>query len=628
MDNARSYEWKPLRAGPLQMHYEQGGLRYIKFGEREILRRIYGAVRDRNWETVPADVSVLEFDADDRRFRIVFESEHREREIDFVWRGEITGDDEGFIRFIFDGRARSGFLRNRIGLCVLHPAELAGAACRLRYANGSRYTTVFPDLVAAQQPVAAIHDLGSITHEVSQGLWAEVTFGGDLFEMEDQRNWIDASYKTYCTPLRLPFPLEITEGTRIQQSVELRLLRTAPINAASDTPVELSAAPADEQQTVEIVVGKKRHALAPIGLGLGRHPLSMREIECLYKLKPAHLRVDLNTAEYSSPGAMEAEIARASEVAMQLAAQLEIALFPGGNPEAEMNALQASIDAIHPPIARWIVFDANAKSSTARCLKPARRMLEIYGAPIGGGTNADFYQLNQFRPPAELMDFVAFSINPQSHAFDDASLVETLTAIPYPVCSAQHYFNNLPVVISPVTLKPRFNPVAAGAQDATPPGCLPPQVDVRQMTAFGAAWTLGALKRLIQSSASSITLYETTGWCGVMETESGSPLPEKFPSRSGEVFPLYHVLADVARFAGGSTIEVLSNDPLRAEAMLLEYGGERRLLLANLTPEALTVTLREEENAERRNENNVHNRKDVVLSAYSVISVPFPSQAP
>ena len=47
-------ELTELRAGPLRMLYDNGGLRYIKWGEREILRRIYIALRDRNWETIPA----------------------------------------------------------------------------------------------------------------------------------------------------------------------------------------------------------------------------------------------------------------------------------------------------------------------------------------------------------------------------------------------------------------------------------------------------------------------------------------------------------------------------------------------------------------------------------------------
>ena len=47
----------PLRAGPLSLFFEAGGLRYIRFGEREVLRRIYMALRDRNWHTLPLELS-------------------------------------------------------------------------------------------------------------------------------------------------------------------------------------------------------------------------------------------------------------------------------------------------------------------------------------------------------------------------------------------------------------------------------------------------------------------------------------------------------------------------------------------------------------------------------------------
>jgi hypothetical protein len=189
------------------------------------------------------------------------------------------------------------------------------------------------------------------------------------------------------------------------------------------------------------------------------------------------------------------------------------------------------------------------------------------------------------------MDFVSFSMNPQMHAFDDTSLVETLTVIPEPVRSARHYFNHRPIVISPVTFKPRFNAVATEPDGAPAPDQLPPQVDVRQLSLFGAAWTLGAIKRLAESEAASITCFETTGWRGVMETEAGSPLPRQFPSLPGAVFPLYHVLADMAEFAGGRMIGVQSGDALKVEAMLLRRDQQQSALLANLTPETQTATM-------------------------------------
>jgi len=46
----------------------------------------------------------------------------------------------------------------------------------------------------------------AITHEVAPGVRAEVRLLGDVFETEDHRNWTDANFKTYGTPLRLLFP--------------------------------------------------------------------------------------------------------------------------------------------------------------------------------------------------------------------------------------------------------------------------------------------------------------------------------------------------------------------------------------------------------------------------------------
>jgi len=149
------------------------------------------------------------------------------------------------------------------------------------------------------------------------------------------------------------------------------------------------------------------------------------------------------------------------------------------------------------------------------------------------------------------------------------------------------------VAISPVTLKPAFNPYVTAPPSKPNPGELPSQVDVRQMSLFGACWTLGSLKHLSESGASSITYYETTGWRGVMERAAGSRLPEKFRSLPGAVFPLYHVLADVGEFAGGEVLPSRSSEPLEVECMVISKGGRRRILLGNMTGEPLQICVRD-----------------------------------
>jgi hypothetical protein len=157
--------------------------------------------------------------------------------------------------------------------------------------------------------------------------------------------------------------------------------------------------------------------------------------------------------------------------------------------------------------------------------------------------------------------------------------------------SARHFSGDLPLAVTPVTLKMRFNPNATGPEPTLQPGELPAAVDVRQMSLFGAGWTLGSLKYLAESQAASTTYYETTGWQGVMETENGSTGPDKFRSFPGSVFPLYHVLADVGEFAGGEIILSQSSDTLAVEGLALRQGERTRLILANLTDQPQQVTV-------------------------------------
>ncbi|HEX6971924.1 MAG TPA: hypothetical protein VF234_06875, partial [Limnochordia bacterium] len=435
------------------------------------------------------------------------------------------------------------------------------------------------------------------------GLEATVRMEGDTFEMEDQRNWTDASYKTYCTPLRLPFPVEVRAGTVIEQSVTLTLRGAMP--AGASRPVG-----ADAVRAVKIAAGPPV-PLPRIGLGMASHgrPLSERERGRLRRLRMAHLRVDLALAE---PGWRD-RLRLASEEAAALGTRLEMALILS-DAAAELEALKAELARWRPPVAAWLVFHAQEPCTEGEWVRLARAQLAAYGEgiPLTSGTNAYFAELNRGRLPLDLLDQVCYSINPQVHAFDDASLVETLMAQAETVKSARRLCGEKPIAISPITLKPRFNPNATAPDPAPRPDELPPQVDARQMSLFTAAWTVGSLKYLAQSGAASLTYYETTGWRGVMETEAGSPLPGLFRSIPGGVFPVYHVLADVQEFAGGEVVPTRSDDPLALDALLLRKGGRARLLLANLSPqprrarfetadlgEAPTVKVLDETNAER-----------------------------
>jgi hypothetical protein len=182
-------------------------------------------------------------------------------------------------------------------------------------------------------------------------------------------------------------------------------------------------------------------------------------------------------------------------------------------------------------------------------------------------------------------------VNPQVHASDNRTLVENLEGLESTVESARLIGKDHPLAIGPVTFRPRFNPYATGPEPETPAGELPARVDPRQMSLFGAGWTLGSLKALARPGVQSLTYYETTGRLGVMERENDPPLHPGFPSQPGWVFPLYHVLADIAEFSGGSMLPWTSGNELAVTGIGLSKGGKIRILLANMTETRRKVRL-------------------------------------
>lgn len=578
-----------LRAGPLTLLYEDGDIRSVRFAGSEVIRRIYVAVRDRNWGTVVPVLSDVQVENHATHFRIRYHARHQRDEIDFSWSAEIRGEDDGTLTFSMDGQAHTTFLKNRIGFCVLHPAGAAGAPCQALHTDGRRTEAVLPRFIDPNQPVQPFTDLTGLAHQVLPGVWAELRFSGDAFEMEDQRNWTDASFKTFCTPLRLPFPVEVPAGARIAQQVRLSLrveqpfAAPQPASAASGRTLALEETAADPLP------------LPALGLGCASHGrlLNRLETERLKRLRLHHLRVDLDLTQPDNAD----KLARAAREAAAIGAGLEVALLVPPEPSIALIALSAQARTLPAPVKTWLVLPTQEQyaggSPTAQALETAQAYLyrAAPGAVFASGSNADLIFLQRNLPPLDPIQRISFSINPQVHAFDNKSLVETLEAQAQCVETARHRAGGMPVMVSPLTLKARYNAYATGPAAAPKPGELPAQVDVRQMSLFGAGWTLGSLAWLSSAGVASLTCYETTGWRGVMELGMGSPLPALFRSFPGGVFPLYFPFAALAPFAGGEVLPFRSGDPLSMNGMVVRKDGRQCSLAANHTPHNLRVRL-------------------------------------
>jgi D-apionolactonase len=557
-----------LTAGPLTMQFEPltGVLRYIRIGDHEIVRAIYAAVRDQNWGTVPPRLSNLKSRIDKDCFQLDFDVQCSQGGIDYFWQGSIKGTSDGTVQYRFDGAARSEFFRNRIGLCVLHPMqECAGQPCAVVHSNGSEEKGTFPKSIAPDQP---FFDVRNLSYSVA-GVIAKVQFEGDEFEMEDQRNWSDASFKTYCTPQSRPKPHLVRSGDEVHQSVTVAIEKPPrPV-----LPVLLGRPPQLSIATTPVV------PVPPLGFALPQdlRSLTQRETERLRQLRPAHLRVDLqlSNAEYGR------RLALAAEQSAALNTPLHAALILSDAAEQELTSLADQITKLRPRIGLWLLFHEKEEAIQERWVTLAREVLQpcAPGVLFAAGTLDFFTEVNRNRPPANASAFSCFSQNPQVHAFDNATMVENLAGMATSLESLRS-FSAKPAVVSPVTLKIR----SRNAVDRA--GELPADVDPRQMSLLGAGWTLGSIAQLAATgNVQSLTYFETIGWRGLMEGKDGSLAPNLFPSIAESVFPVYHIFADIAQFPGRQVYPTHSSHPLSATGLTLaDEKGRRRVLAANFTP--------------------------------------------
>ncbi len=547
-----------LSTGHLEVLFENGFLRYIRFGNAELLRMIYFAVRDSNWGTVPHHITNATLTKNPGGFLLHYECTCKQKGIDFRWECRIEGTGNT-LTFEINGEAHSHFDANRIGFCVLHPIDqCAGKEVRITHSNGSSTVKTFPKAIAPHQPFKDIKGMAweADTSEV------KLFFEGDVFETEDQRNWLDASYKTYCTPLELPFPLSWEIGKTVSQRIRLEV-----IPRLLDTSF-------DQGTDLKLNILGNTSTLPRLGLEANGRIPSDWELQKLKDLQLSFLRVEIRL------DGKEENVESNLVQAKRLQLPIELILFTNNNASALGNRLK-KINWEGLIIMSILALNTETLTTKRGFLEKVRPVLRAtFGkAPIGGGTDHYFTQINRERPPSNSIDFLSFSANPQVHAFDDLSILETAQTFTSVIESAQMISGGKPIHISPITLKPRSNPDATVAISEEEQARA--RLDHRHKTPLNALWTLASLKNIIQGSAAQATFFQTLGDEGLL-SDSGRSL-----------FPIYEVFAFLGQRKNALAIQTESSHPLVFEGLILEENGKRSYILGNFTEDPILIRIEE-----------------------------------
>lgn len=559
-----------VRASP------DGSLRDISIGIHLGLDEMSFAVRDVEWRTLAATSESFEAHQAPNGFEIEFSVRHRSDTNDILWRGKYSALD-GVLVAALRGEAMRDQEVNRAGFSLLHPLELAGTMIEATTRDGDVHTR-FGDRI---DPRVLLTNLTKMVTHPAHAAELTIWFEGETFETEDHRNWSDAGWKTYCTPLAHPSPRALRRGDVIRQTLTLRAVgKAAGRRAARSVTVDLG--------------GPNGRVVPAIGAGVSDlENLTSSDLHAVRELSLQHLHVELIEGDET-----EARLRRAVNESRVLALPLRVALI------TDADTLSPWIEKLAPyedQLESISVFDRSTNSSSVELLERARLLRNelVPSVAVGGGTRGYFAELNRLPEVVTPSDFVEYSVSAEVHFGDDERVLDTLRGQAFAVRDAQLIAPRMPLHVGPVTLRQRTNVLAFPPPPLGPADEIGPDVDPRQHTAFAGVWALGSVAALI--GAQSITLFRSVGARGII------------PAGSAGETPLATMVGALAKASGLGVRSLKISDPRRLVGLAIEpREGQVTVWLGNRTAAAQRVILRNGTGSSRHD-----------LAPYSIAKVTF-----
>lgn len=575
-----------LRAGKLTAELEAGNLRYIRFDGAEVLRAISFIIRDKDWGTYNPEIADLQVDETEDRFLVTLSAITSDQDQSFSYSARIEGWADGTLIFAGRGSSETGFLTNRTGFVVLHPIDgIAGTPVQITHTDGRVVESEFPDLIDPVQPMS---DLRMLAHTTPTGLTVETLMQGDTYEMEDQRNWTDASYKTYVRPLALPWPYRLEPGEVVDQTI------TVSIRGA--------VRPEAGQTRTPLVAGAPIGLVPPMGMGLRPENTAqtLAHAKTIRSLGAAYLMLHHDPRSGHDAATLRAQVDVARVLGAEPWLEAVIAATDTDAAIAEVAALGDLARSLGDPFSTVLVSPAPDLKCTlpGSVWPPAPDAARLYAsarkafpkARIGGGMFSYFTELNRKRPPAKTLDLISFTTSPMVHAGDDRSVMETHEAHRAIIASVTAIADGTPWTVGPSAIGVRDNPYGAAAKSN--PGNIRQAMnwnDPRQRGLFGAVWNLGYFADFTAGGATSVALGAPVGPFGMVSVPTDFPQP--WYDGKGGLYPVFHVLRGLSRLQAG-TLRALPFAPAQGlTGCAVEMDGRLEFWIGNTGPDPVTVHL-------------------------------------
>jgi D-apionolactonase len=422
-----------LNFGPWSADLQGDELAHIRHRGFPVLRGLRAVIRNHNWLTLRPVLSASHVQESAGSLRLVLDVAWKGYSARYAGRVTLLFEAES-ITVLFQGRAVEDIACNRVGLVVLHRPDDAGRPVTVTSPGGSTADAAFPAHISPHQPFKNIMALDW----ERDGVAYRLDFEGDVFETEDQRNWTDASFKTYSTPLSEPFPVTHRAGDTVRQSIRLSARQIIRIN--------------DE----------KTAAVPALGTSAGGTATPAPSPSSPLPAEFAPLLAEI--ALESDPGRGVISAAEAARLSAALKLDLDARIIAATPEDALAILRELPLDRVE----RLAAYDSTTHVTQKNlwdAVTTGAKELGFQGHLVAGA-RSHFTELNRNRhsacPDAAA---VTYSITPQMHATEPEAIVETLAMQALTAEDALRISNGRALHIGPVTLARRFNAAAT-----EPPG--------------------------------------------------------------------------------------------------------------------------------------------------------------
>ena len=485
-------------------------LRNIKYNNIEILKLISFLVRDKNWNNYsPEIIKTSSYNKDQK---LHFEFDLKYGDVEQLEVKLLLSIGSNSVKLIANGKFLTDFWTNRIGFNLLLPLDgVVNQQVIVSKSDQTTETLKYPLIIQPDQPMVKFNNL---SYEMFDSIALNIRFDGIHFEMEDQRNWGDASYKIYSGSLLDPFPYKENKNSAFHQEIEITVREK---NNSLETISNQNIIPLNIQE---------EYAMPKIGIKVDNETngIDIVNVDFVYHLVDFERNTESKPKFNNLPIYLVALIDHTKKV-KDIVKDIKDYILSNKIsvdkilicPKIYLNSFQ--------PAGEW-----PSVPKLGDYYKEAK--IQLPDVHIFSGMVTNFTELNRKKPDGKF-DGINFSFTPIVHDASDYGVLDTPNSLKYILHSVNNFSKDTPIHIGPMTLGMHFNPYGEKlAANIDQVRLEMTDFDPRHDSLIGLNWTIAVFAETLSKNTKFITIASLKGVHGIL-TESNQKRP---------LFYLYEVL--------------------------------------------------------------------------------------